>query len=193
MPKLSLEKKHKSLKTWKQKWTEKEATAKACEMKYQSSHKKIQAAYDKLKKWKASDNNGIWAEDIKTCDATTKEMIRQIFNEVLKQDDCTPETWRIICIKMSYKKGNVEEVGNYRPICILPALHKLFSTITNNRFATYRLLEQECQEWSIKMWVATVDFMKAFDSMCHQSLWASLEKCGIESHYMCFLRRLGDQ
>ena len=52
----------------------------------------VQAAIDKLKKGKASDNNGIRAEDLKTCDATTTEMIRHIFNEVLKQDDCTPET-----------------------------------------------------------------------------------------------------
>ena len=49
----------------------------------------VQAAIDKLKKSKANDNNGIQVEDIKTCDATTKEMIRQIFNEVLKQEDCT--------------------------------------------------------------------------------------------------------
>ena len=40
------------------------------------------------------------------------------------------------------------------------------------------------------MWVATVDFMKAFDSTSHQSLWKALEKCGIESHCICFLRRL---
>ena len=62
-------------------------------MKYQISHKKeIQAAIDSLKKGKASDSNEIRAEDIKACDETTKEMIRQKFNEVLKQDDCTPET-----------------------------------------------------------------------------------------------------
>ena len=89
----------------------------------------------------------------------------------------------------------MEEVGNYRPICTLPALYKLFSTIIYNRpysrldqaqsedqggfgrsyqtldhLATYRLLEQKCREWCIKMWVATVDFMKAFDSIRHQSL-----------------------
>ena len=39
------------------------------------------------KKGKASDNNGIQAEESKTCDETTKEVIRQIFNEVLKQED----------------------------------------------------------------------------------------------------------
>ena len=38
----------------------------------------------------ASDNTGNRAKDIKTCDEMTKEMIRQIFNEVIKQEDCTP-------------------------------------------------------------------------------------------------------
>ena len=32
------------------------------------------------------------------------------------------------------KRGNVEEVGNYRPICTLPALDKLFSTTIHNSF-----------------------------------------------------------
>ena len=53
----------------------------------------VQAANDNFKRGKASDNHGIRCEDIKTCDETTKEMIRQIFNEVLKQEDCTPKTW----------------------------------------------------------------------------------------------------
>ena len=110
------------------------------------------------------------------CVETTKEIIRQIFNEVLKQEDCTPETWRKIRRKVIYKKRNMEDVGNYRPICTLPALYKLFSTILLNKLysrldqaqpedqgvsrrayqmlehlATYRLLEQKCREWSIKI------------------------------------------
>ena len=32
---------------------------------------------------------------------------------------------------------------------------------TLDHLATYRLLEQKCREWCIKMWVVTVDFMKA--------------------------------
>ena len=76
----------------------------------------VQAAIDNVKKGKASDNHGIRAEDIKTCDDTTKEMIRQIFNEVLKQEDCTPNTWRRNSYKSDLQQRNVEEVGNYRPI-----------------------------------------------------------------------------
>ena len=97
--------------------------------------------------------------------------------------------------------------------CPLPALYKLFSTITyrlysrldqaqtedQGRFgrsyqtldhlATYRLLDQKCREWGIKMSVAAVDFMKAFDSISHQSLWKAVEECGIESRHISLLRR----
>ena len=108
----------------------------------------IQAAINNLKKGKASDNNGIRAEDIKTCFNVTKETIKQIFNEVLKQESCTPETWRGIRIKVIYKKGNEEDVGNYRPICTLPALYKLFSTVLHNRlYARLQQNQSEDQGW----------------------------------------------
>ena len=61
---------------------------------------------------------------------------------------------------------------------------------TLDHLATYRLLEQKCQEWCIKMWVATVDFMKAFDSISHKSPWKALDKGGIEPQYISLLRRL---
>ena len=40
------------------------------------------------------------------------------------------------------------------------------------------------------MWVAAVDFMKAFDTISHKSLWNALEQFGIESQYVSLLRRL---
>ena len=52
----------------------------------------LQAAIDRPRQGKAGDSNGIRAEEIKTCDEETKEMVRQIFNEVLKQNECTPGT-----------------------------------------------------------------------------------------------------
>ena len=53
----------------------------------------IETAFNKLKKGKASDNKGIRAE-----------VIKLIFNEALKQESCTPETWRRIRIKVIHKK-----------------------------------------------------------------------------------------
>ena len=45
----------------------------------------IQSAINKLNEGKACDNNGIRAERIKDCDDMTKEMMRHIFNEVIKR------------------------------------------------------------------------------------------------------------
>ena len=75
------------------------------------TEEEVQTAINKLKKGKASDNNGIRAEDIKTCDDTTKEIIRQIFNEVIKQGSCTPETWRMIPMKVIHKKKGAKKMS----------------------------------------------------------------------------------
>ena len=60
-------------------------------------------------------------------------MVRQIFNEIRKRNDFTPKDWKKVTIKVIHKKGDVENVSNYRPICSLPALYKLFSTILYGR------------------------------------------------------------
>ena len=48
-------------------------------------------AINKLKKGKSPNSNGIRAEDIKACDDETREMVRQIFNEIIMQIEITPE------------------------------------------------------------------------------------------------------
>ena len=126
--------------------------------------------------------------------------MRQVFKEIIKRNNFTPDEWKKVKIKVIHKKGDVENVSNYRPICPLPALYKLFSTIQNGRlypmldqkqaedqagfrktyqttdhFATYRLIEQKCHEWGITMWTATVDFTKANDSISHKSIWEALK------------------
>ena len=40
------------------------------------------------------------------------------------------------------------------------------------------------------MWVATIDFMKAFDTITHNSIWNALKSCGIEFEYIDILKRL---
>ena len=136
-------------------------------------------------------------------------MTRQIFNERLKQEDCTSTIWRRIRIKVIHKKGDVEEAGNYIPISTLPALYKLFFDVivqsvvpetrscatrdqggfrrsfqTLDHLAGLKIAEQKCQEWGVKMWISTVDFLKAFDSISHRSLWDALGHCEIEPQYV---------
>ena len=100
----------------------------------------LQTAINKLTKGKSSESNGIRAEDIKACDDEKTEMVRQIFNEIIKRNEFTPEDWKKVTIKVIHKKGAVENVSNCRPICSLPSLYKLFSTILYGRL--YPALDQ---------------------------------------------------
>ena len=113
------------------------------------------------KKGESPDSDRIRAEDIKACDEGTKEMVRQIFIEIIKQNEFTLEAWKKVKIKVLHKKGDVENVGNYRPICSLLALYLdqeqaedqagfRRSYQTTDHLATYRLIEQTCHEWCIK-------------------------------------------
>ena len=97
------------------------------------------------KKAKSADSNRIRVEDIKACDDETREMVRQIFNEIIKQNEFTPAAWKKVRIKSdTQRKGDVEDVGDYHPICSLPALYKLFTTILYSRL--YPRLDQEQAE-----------------------------------------------
>ena len=84
------------------------------------------------------------------------------------------------CIQQSYTTDSTTD------LTVRKGFRRSYQTL--NHLATQRLLEQKCWEWGFKMWVATVDFMKGFDSLSHQSLWKALEKCGIESQYISLLR-----
>ena len=164
----------------------------------------IHSAINKLNKGKACDNNGIRAEHIKDCDDMTKEMMRQIFNEVIKRVALQKHGEEYES-KLSTKKGSEEDARNCRPICTLPALYKLFSTTLHNRLCsrldsqqpedqggfrrsyqtldhliTYRLIEQKSRECCVKMWLATIDIVKAFNSISYDSIWKALETCGME-------------
>ena len=43
---------------------------------------------------KSPDSNGIRAEDIKACDDETREMMRKLFNEIIKRNNFTPDEWK---------------------------------------------------------------------------------------------------
>ena len=142
-------------------------------------------------------------------------MIRNIFNEIVQQEDSTPRSWRKIRIQVIHKKGDREDPGNYRPICGLPILFKLFATVLYARLApslhkiqppdqagfrpnhrcedhltVYRILEQRCREWGVPLFISTIDFTKAFDSIKHSVYWKSLRFYGIKPAYVKLLQRL---
>ena len=133
----------------------------------------------------------------------------------MQQENFTPKCRRKIRIQVIYKIGDREDAGNYRPICSLPVLFRLFATVLYARLApslqkiqppdqagfrpnhrcddhlmVYRILEQRCREWGGPLYISTIDFTKAFDSIKHSALWSSLQFYGVKPAYVRLLQRL---
>ena len=41
------------------------------------------------------------------------------------------------------------------------------------------MLQEKCQEYRIPLWVAAIDFKKAFDTVEHVSIWDALREQGV--------------
>ena len=105
-------------------------------------------------------------------------MVRRIFNEIIKRNGFTPEDSKKVKIKVIYKKGDVETVGNCRPICSLPALYKLFSTILYGRL--YPRLDQKQAEDQAGFTSSyqTTDHFATYRMISSRNATSGESKCG---------------
>ena len=112
-----------------------------------------------------------------------------------------------------FKKGNTKYIKNYRHICLLSNMYKLFAKIITTRLekkldenqpreqAGFRSkysttdhihainqLKEKCREYNIPLCVAFVDYEKAFDSMQTQTILTYLHELGIEDAYLEILK-----
>ena len=190
------------------------------------SKEEVIFALSKLKNRKAAGPDGIIGELLKN--ACRSELILdflvRFFNSLFDKG-IFPEIWTESIVLPLYKKGNVDNPNNYRGISLCDASSKLYSTIINRRlqewvdennitgefqagfkrnYSTvdhmFTLLACVQKQFSLnrKLYVAFIDFEKAFDSINRSILWPILLKngvCGklfrsIKSMYNCVKARV---
>ena len=134
-----------------------------------------------------------------------------VFNEVILLRKQPPEERRGTKLVVIFKKGDPTLSANYRPIAILPILYKLFTRVlcarlqvflmpqqsvdqaayrkgfsTEDHLLTASLIIERSKEFNFPVWLALVDFEKAFDTIEHGPLWEVLEAKGVPKHYITF-------
>ncbi|KAL5253101.1 hypothetical protein ACHWQZ_G015761 [Mnemiopsis leidyi] len=159
----------------------------------------------KLKKGKASAEDGITSEFIINTANNTRQVILKVFNECLKQG---VYPWNTALITPLHKKGDKDNPNNYRAIAVGSNLGKLFSSIllerliqfrnihcpdnqlgfvkeaqTSDHIFTFRTCIEKYTKQKKRLYSCFVDYCKAFDTVCREALLFKLCKLGIKGNF----------
>ncbi|KAE9413052.1 hypothetical protein Angca_010089, partial [Angiostrongylus cantonensis] len=126
-----------------------------------------------------------------------------------------PTQWKTSRTVLLFKKGDLHDIGNYRPICLRCVVYKLFTRVILNRidrtldegqpceqagfrkgFRTMdhihtltRLIEVS-REYKIPLCLTFIDLEKAFDSIEIEALIEALGSQGVPTQYIKILPEL---
>ncbi|VDP10679.1 unnamed protein product, partial [Heligmosomoides polygyrus] len=68
-----------------------------------------------------------------------------------------PSQWKTSWTVLLYKEGDVQGIGNYRPICLLSVVHKLFTRVILNGISRTLDEGQPCEQTGFKRGLNTID------------------------------------
>ena len=165
----------------------------------------VQDAINHLKTNKAAGPDGIIPEIFMHSSETILDFLVVLFNNIFDSGNF-PEAWTESIIQPIHKKGSIHDPNNYRGISLLNICGKLYSYIINKRlvkwveeedilgeiqagfrkdhstidhiFTLFAMIHKYLLK-NKKLYVAFIDFRKAFDLIAHCKLWPILVKTGI--------------
>jgi exonuclease III len=142
----------------------------------------------------------------------SRETVLSLFNRILTEQ-IVPSQWKQSDMILLFKKGDMFDMNNYRPISIASCFGKFFMKILQTRlqpilnqqqpveqsgfrsgFSTLDHLQsinqliQKCEEFQIGVYLAFVDYRKAFDSLDHQFLFTALQKQLVPTAYINIIK-----
>ena len=168
-----------------------------------------------LKTDRCPDSAGIKAEMLKHGGDALFTTLLDLYNKALAGKMELPKSWKTSVITVIYKNGDPTLPQNYRPICIIPLLYKLFSKMiysrlypildraqcpdqagfrhaysTSDHMFVFTMIQEKTEEFQLNSWVAALDFKKAFDTIDQQQLWHALKVQHVPSGYIKVLQQL---
>ncbi|CAH2104094.1 unnamed protein product [Euphydryas editha] len=167
-----------------------------------------------LKNEKSPGPDGISNEVIKMGAPVLLHHLTKVFNMILNTE-IVPKKWCSSDIILIFKKGNPQDIGNYRPISLLSSIYKLFASIilkrinqeidnaqpieqagsrsgysTMDHIQTIEQIIEKYREFNRPLYVAFIDYSKAFDSISHNSIWNAPSSLKSDQKYINIIKNL---
>ena len=105
----------------------------------------LDVALKKMSNLKCENANGMVAEMLKHGSLLMREEILKCFNDIPKSG-VIEESWAHIIFQMLPKSGDLQDIGNWRPIAILPILYKLIARMVYHRIGPMLISQQSLDQ-----------------------------------------------
>jgi len=167
----------------------------------------VRTAITSMKSGKAPGPDKITVDILKTGDALLHPPLARLFTRCISRGEI-PEQWRTSTTVLIFKKGEKDELKNYRPICLLPVIYKVFTKVILNRIRnrleeeqpieqagfrrnyccadhiqTVASLIETCREYRMPLVLTFIDYEKAFDTVEHGAIIRALKRQGVDDAY----------
>jgi hypothetical protein len=181
------------------------------------SSEEVAEAIKHLNSSKAAGPDDVLAEMIKTGGAEVTSFLVKFFNHVF-DSGIYPTEWSKAIVVPLHKKGNPDVPDNYRGISLISVLCKCYTYILNRRlyswlehnskieenqagfrrdystvdhiYTLYSVIQKHLNMKKRKMYVAFVDFHKAFDSVNHELLLKAIYHGGVNGKFFSTLKAM---
>nr|CDJ84071.1 RNA-directed DNA polymerase (reverse transcriptase) domain containing protein [Haemonchus contortus] len=116
----------------------------------------IRHAIKSMKNCTAPGPDRIKPEHLKSIPQVIIKTLARLFTRYLSECK-VPTSWKTSKTVLLYKKGDPDDIDNYRPICLLSVIYKLFTRVILNRIG--RILDegQPCEQAGFRRGFSTID------------------------------------
>lgn len=174
----------------------------------------VEHAIKTQKNDKAPGPDNITNETLKISMPDALPKLTSLLNKIL-ETEYIPTQWTTSNIVLIHKKGDKDDMNNYRPISLMSNVYKIFAKIILNRITkkldeqqpieqagfrsgfstvdhmhTLKQVIEKCQEYGYPLYLAFIDYNKAFDSLEHHHIWLALKNQGIEAKYIRLIQNV---
>ena len=174
----------------------------------------VKRAIGALKSNKSPGSDGITGEMLKSGGEPLARQIHELCNKAW-HEGTIPEEWSKSILVRVPKKGDLSQCSSYRTISLINHTGKVFLTVllhrpksqldpylseeqagfrkdrsTIHQILTLRLLAEKAKRQGKKIYNCFIDFQKAFDTIKHKVIWATLKSYGVEAKMVALLEKI---